>query len=85
MRVCCIGSYKSVILCLALLPDCASSQSGNLRSLLEFPKIARSDVTIYANLFGPQPRLTLRNAGVFADKGSQRAKSAAGGSRNLSD
>jgi hypothetical protein len=68
-------------LALALLAGCGSSQSasngpyyatmGNPHPELQgFPKIARSDVRIYANLFDPHPEITMPNAGVFATTGS---------------
>jgi hypothetical protein len=65
----------------ALLAGCTSSQSANNSpyyasignphpELPGFPKIARSDVRIYANVFDPHPEITMPGAGVFATSGS---------------
>jgi hypothetical protein len=64
----------------ALLVGCSSSQSANNGpyyasignphpELPGFPKIARSDVRIYANVFDPHPEITMPDAGVFATTG----------------
>jgi hypothetical protein len=68
-------------LAFALLAACGSSQSASQGpyyatisnphpELPGFPKIARSDVRIYANLFDPHPEITMPHAGVFATGGS---------------
>jgi hypothetical protein len=83
-------------LAFALLAGCGSAQSASNGpyyatisnphpELPGFPKIAGSDVRIYANLFDPHPEITMSNAGVFATTGSGAPAQPQAVRANLSD